>query len=134
MDIVVGILDDLVFDSVYKLDFMPHWDRDYWARQSVAIFLIFWLGGYTLYFIGSSLSWQFLFDKKLRNHPRFLPNQEWLEIKLSLISIPIMAVPTTAIFLAEVRGYSKLYTEVEGVVSIAPFNFISPLCTNSSYH
>jgi hypothetical protein len=50
-----------------------------------------------------------------RSHPKFLPNQEMLEIKLSLVSIPIMAIPSTFIFLAEMRGYSRLYDGIEGV-------------------
>ena len=34
------------------------------------------------------------------------------EIKYALGSIPWMSLPTTAVFMLEVRGYSKLYDDI----------------------
>jgi lathosterol oxidase len=50
-----------------------------------------------------------LFDKNLERHPRFLKNQIRLELKQGLTSIPVMSALTVPFFLAEVRGWSKLY-------------------------
>lgn len=50
-------------------------------------------------------------------HPRFLKNQVRLEIEQALFSIPIMAILTVPFFLAEIRGWSKLYD----FASEAPF-------------
>lgn len=59
-----------------------------------------------------------LFDKKLERHPRFLKNQIQLELKHALTSIPVMSALTVPFFLAEVRGWSKLYD----FASEAPFS------------
>ena len=50
-----------------------------------------------------------VFDKKTMEHPKYLKNQVWLEMKQANMSLPIMAVLTTPLFLLEVRGYSKVY-------------------------
>jgi lathosterol oxidase len=42
-------------------------------------------------------------------HPKFLKNQISLEIAQAATALPVMAILTTPFFLAEVRGYSKLY-------------------------
>lgn len=67
------------------------------------------LFGATLYFICSSLSYIFIFDKTTFKHPKFLKNQVRMEIKQAVGAMPWMAVLTTPFFLAEVRGYSRLY-------------------------
>ena len=46
-------------------------------------------------------------------HPKFLRNQVLLEMKQANTSMPIMALFTAPLFLAEVRGYSKLYDTTE---------------------
>jgi len=108
MDHVLNNLDPYFFDSFYGT-YLPTWNRDYWVRQYCTIAFIWWLGGTLSYLLISGVSYIFLFDKTSRKSPKFLENQEMKEITLSLISIPLMAVPSTFIFLAEVRGYSKLY-------------------------
>jgi len=55
------------------------------------------------------LSYTFVFDKNTFNHPKFLKNQIRLEIKQATDAIPIMAIFTVPFFVAEVRGYSKIY-------------------------
>jgi len=113
MDHVLNILDDFYLDDVYAK--YVTWERDYWLRQYLTIVTIWWLGGTFTYLFSSTLSYVFLFDKETRNDKRFLKDQEWKEIKLSLISIPTMAIPSAFIFLAEVKGYSKLYEGINGI-------------------
>lgn len=62
-----------------------------------------------MYFVFAGLSYIFVFDKATFTHPKFLKNQIRLEIQQSLWSFPGMALCTAPFFLAEVRGYSKLY-------------------------
>lgn len=59
-----------------------------------------------------------LYDKTLERHPRYLKNQMQQEIKHALSSIPVMSALTVPFFLAEVRGWSKLYD----FASEAPFS------------
>lgn len=40
-------------------------------------------------------------------------NQVQREIKYALWSLPWISIPTVALFFAEVRGYSKLYDNVD---------------------
>jgi lathosterol oxidase len=71
--------------------------------------------GVILYFLFGTLSYVFIFDKKNKEHPKYLKNQIRLEIKQAIISIPFMSIFTAAMFLGEVRGHSKLYdTTAEG--------------------
>lgn len=67
------------------------------------------LFGIVIYFTFASLSYWFIFDKNTFNHPKYLKNQMRMEIMQSLKSFPGMAVFTVPFFLAEVRGYSKIY-------------------------
>jgi len=113
MDIVLNTFDPLVFDNLYS-KFLPM-ERDDWRRQYISIFTIWWSGGWIMYLIFSTISYVLLFDKSTRKDKKFLKNQEFLEIAVSLTSIPLMAFPSTFIFLAEVRGYSRLYDKVEGI-------------------
>ncbi|KAL9108939.1 MAG: hypothetical protein Q9227_006335 [Pyrenula ochraceoflavens] len=85
------------------------WTRDNPYRQFLTLFLITWVFGMILYFICASASYRWVFDKTTFTHPKFLKNQIKLEIKQSLESMPGMAMCTAPLFLAEVRGYTKLY-------------------------
>lgn len=96
MDEIISVLDDWFFDKFYAsfqgqksvISFLfsqlnnllfsrPNtWPRDDWMRQYVACFLLLGVGGSFFYLLFSCLSWIFIFDKKLRKHPKFLPNQE----------------------------------------------------------
>jgi Delta7-sterol 5-desaturase len=69
--------------------------------------------GVILYFVFASLSFYFIFDRTYLNHPKFLANQIRKEITLTMYSLPQMAIFTAPWFLAEVRGYSKLYLDPE---------------------
>ncbi|KAF2093959.1 hypothetical protein NA57DRAFT_47430 [Rhizodiscina lignyota] len=95
--------------------YMSQWPRDSIYRQAVSLFLITWLFGIVIYFTCASLSYYFVFDKTAFQHPKFLRNQMSMEIKQSISSFPGMALLTVPFFLAEVRGYSKIYdTTAEG--------------------
>ncbi|KAE9978448.1 hypothetical protein EG328_001446 [Venturia inaequalis] len=89
------------------------WTRDDIGRQALSLFLITWIFGIVIYFIFASLSYVFIFDKATFNHPKYLKNQVRLEIQQTLRSLPVMAVFTVPFFLAEVRGYSKMYDTTE---------------------
>lgn len=43
------------------------------------------------------------------NHPKFLKNQIWLEIKTSLHQLPVIVIFLTPLLQFEIRGYAKLY-------------------------
>lgn len=67
------------------------------------------LFGVLLYFVFGSLSYYLIFDKTTFKHPKFLTNQIKMEMRQANEAMPVMAVMTAAFFVAEVRGYSKLY-------------------------
>ena len=67
------------------------------------------LFGLVVYFAFASLSYAFIFDHASFTHPKYLKNQVRLEIWQSVKSLPGMAILTAPLFLAEVRGYAKLY-------------------------
>ncbi|KAK3505114.1 hypothetical protein B0T13DRAFT_455343 [Neurospora crassa] len=91
------------------------WTRDNIYRQALSLFLILWLFGLVTYYVFASLSYIFVFDKKTMEHPKFLKNQVWLEIKQTNAALPVMALFTFPFLVAEVRGYSLLYdTTAEG--------------------
>src|SRR5688572_12950328 len=107
MDLVLEVLDDFALDDFYGSHFPAEFQqRDNFWRQYTTVFVIWLIGGWFLYFSTASISYWLLFDKDLRKHKHFLPNQELKEIAVSLISIPLMAIPSALIFVAEIRGYS----------------------------
>ncbi|KNG88767.1 putative sterol desaturase [Aspergillus nomiae NRRL 13137] len=139
MDVLLDILDTFVFDRLYAsilpatnpvpapagtynkhinlyypLPPSPYadsstWKRDDLVRQTTSLFLIGWIFATALYLIGSTLIYHTLFDKRVMRHPHFLPNQIRQEIRQGLFAIPVIAVLTAPFFLAEVRGWTKLY-------------------------
>ncbi|CDM35954.1 hypothetical protein DTO006G1_5260 [Penicillium roqueforti] len=85
------------------------WKRDDIARQALSLYVIIWLFAMIMYLLGSLLLYHTLFDKRLLQHPRFLAHQVKLEINQGISAIPVMALLTVPFFLAEIRGWSKLY-------------------------
>ncbi|KAJ7765023.1 fatty acid hydroxylase [Mycena maculata] len=85
------------------------WPRDYIPRQIISLSIFTIIAIHILYFVIAGLSYKFIFNHEMRNHPRFLKNQEKLEIQSSLRAFPTIALLTLPWFLAEVRGYSMLY-------------------------
>jgi Delta7-sterol 5-desaturase len=71
------------------------------------------LFGFVIYFVCATLSYVFVFDKTAFQHPKYLRNQVRLEIRQSTSAFHGMALLTMPFFLAEVRGYSKIYDATE---------------------
>ncbi|XP_050417050.1 lathosterol oxidase [Patella vulgata] len=133
MDIVLDICDQYFFTPyVYPAD----WVEDNPLRQIISLLVIGNVGGYLLYLIVASLSYKFIYDKRLMEHPQFLKNQIALEITCACTSIPWMSIPTVAMFFLEIRGYSKLYDCVDdwkfgwyGIIwSIVTFILFTDMC------
>jgi lathosterol oxidase len=142
MDTALEFLDPLVFDKAYAY-FVPApvakfngstigaapgtgsfgsefgasggsaWARDNILRQCISILIITQIGATSLYWIFSALSYYFIFDRRLEHHPRFLKNQIRMEIASSMRAVPFINILTLPFFLAEVRGKSLLYTNVD---------------------
>ncbi|DBA03113.1 TPA: hypothetical protein N0F65_003360 [Lagenidium giganteum] len=109
MDVVLELADQYMLDTLYPAS----WPREDFSRQLLSVSTLTLLGGYALYLVGASLSYVFLFDKRSMKHPRFLQNQVQLEIAYAMKSIPVMMVLNIPFFMAEVRGHSQLYAQVE---------------------
>ena len=62
-----------------------------------------------MYFTCASLSYLFIFDHATFTHPKYLKNQVRLEIFQAMKAMPFIAIFTVPFFVAEVRGYAKLY-------------------------
>lgn len=82
-------------------------------REFLSLWVIVTVFGWLLYLLAASLSYVFVFDRSIFNHPRYLKNQMSLEIKMALSAIPIMSVLTVPWFLMELHGHSRLYMEVD---------------------
>jgi len=121
MDLVIDYLDEVYLDEWYSQNApAPFQERDYWVRQFSTIMVLWVIGGWLMYLSCAFASYVLFFDKSLKKHPKYLPNQIAQEIKVAMTSIPIMALPSAFIFLAEVRGYSRLYDSVDAYGGI-PF-------------
>jgi lathosterol oxidase len=114
MDLVINYLDQNGLDRIYEkyapADFIV---RDFWLRQYTTILILWIIGGWFMYLSIATASYVFLFDKSLKKHKLYLPNQIEQEIQVAMTSIPIMAIPSAFIFLAEVRGFSRMYESFE---------------------
>ncbi|KAK9236594.1 hypothetical protein V1525DRAFT_406531 [Lipomyces kononenkoae] len=82
------------------------------VRQFISLFLITLVFGLVLYFVFASLSYVFVYDKRNMNHPKYLKNQMRMEIHQAVSSMPIMTLLTVPWFLAEIRGYSFMYWDL----------------------
>lgn len=106
---IIAIFDDLVSIN-FKWENKP-------GYSSLTLFLFHRFFGLVMYLLGSFVMYHTVYDKRLLQHPRYLPNQMQQEIKQGLSAMPVMALLTAPLFLAEVRGWSKLYN----FASEAPF-------------
>ncbi|KAM9036649.1 lathosterol oxidase [Sarcophilus harrisii] len=110
MDLVLNVADYYFFTPyVYP----STWPENEIIRQSISLLVVTNLGAYILYFFFATLSYYFIFDHSLKKHPLFLENQVCREIKYTVQALPWISIPTVLLFLAEVRGYSKLYDNIE---------------------
>ncbi|XP_077162253.1 lathosterol oxidase [Paroedura picta] len=133
MDLVLNYADSYILTPyVYP----TWWPEENAFRQLISLFIITNLGGLAIYFLFGTLSYYFIFDHSLKKHSQFLENQVAREIKYSVQSLPWISIPTIAIFFAEVRGYSRLYDNIEdspygwfGVIfSMLSFLFFTDMC------
>ncbi|KIJ52354.1 hypothetical protein M422DRAFT_222861 [Sphaerobolus stellatus SS14] len=88
------------------------WPRDYIPRQLLSLTVVTLIGIHLLYFIFAGLSYLYIFNHNMMRHPRFLPNQVRKEIMCSLKAFPGMIALTLPFFLSEVRGWTRLYDNV----------------------
>lgn len=136
MDAALEFLDPLILDKAYAY-FVPRatpadnwnttlsapvlisdpaesaWPRDSILRQCISILVITQIGATALYWVFSALSYYFVFDRRLEHHPRFLKNQVRQEMISSMSAVPWINILTLPVFLAEVRGHSLLYTNID---------------------
>ncbi|KAI0701308.1 hypothetical protein BC835DRAFT_238160 [Cytidiella melzeri] len=89
------------------------WPRDYMPRQLLSLLVLTLIGIHVLYFVFAGLSYKYIFNHDMMKHPKFLKNQVQLEIQTSLRGFPVMTLYTLPWFLGEVRGCSRLYTDVD---------------------
>lgn len=102
----------------YLMDFTPTTfasllPRNNFLRELLSLWAVVTVFGWLLYLGAASLSYIFVFDKSIFNHPRYLKNQMSLEIKLAMSAIPFMSLLTCPWFMLELNGHSKLYMEVD---------------------
>jgi len=84
-----------------------------YPRQLISLSVVTLIGIFVLYLLFAGLSYRYIFNHDMMDHPRFLKNQVKLEIQCSLRAFPGMTLLTLPWFQAEVRGYSKLYDDVD---------------------
>lgn len=118
MDLILGKFDEILLSPyVYP----QTWREDNITRQALSLFVITLIGAIIMYLSLASLSYQFLFDKRLTKHTRFLKNQISIEITSTLKAAPFTTMMTVVMFLLEIRGYSRLYDSV----AEAPYGYWS---------
>ncbi|RHZ78982.1 hypothetical protein Glove_153g26 [Diversispora epigaea] len=126
-------VDDLEFSSSI-FSFTSSLPRDNIFRQILSLLVLTTFFAYFFYFFFSTLSYVFVYDKDLMKHPKFLKNQIRKEIQLSALGFPLTSLVTVPWFLGEVRGYSRLYENINdygwiyGLFSIALFLFFTDMC------
>nr|BAA18970.1 fungal sterol-C5-desaturase homolog [Homo sapiens] len=132
MDLVLRVADYYFFTPyVYPAT----WPEDDIFRQAISLLIVTNVGAYILYFFCATLSYYFVFDHALMKHPQFLKNQVRREIKFTVQALPWISILTVALFLLEIRGYSKLHDDLgefpyglfELVVSIISFLFFTDM-------
>lgn len=110
---------DIILDLAETYMFTPYFwgvnssvPKDLFIRQFTTLFIFTNIGAALMYLSFSGFAYLFLFDKRVLKDRRILPNQVRREIMYTLSSIPLMSFLTVFMFMAEVRGYSKLYDNV----------------------
>jgi Delta7-sterol 5-desaturase len=113
---LVSLLPHPPLPSTYDpstLTTVSAWPRNYIPRQLISLSVVTLIGIFCLYLLFAGLSYRYIFNHDMMTHPRFLKNQVKLEIQCSLRAFPGMTLLTLPWFQAEVRGYSKLYDNVD---------------------
>jgi len=88
-------------------------DRDSVVRQLISLFTLTYVGIFVLYFSVATFSYYYIFDHRMKLHPRYLKDQVRKEIYFSLEAFPGLILLTLPWFLGDVRGYSQLYDTIE---------------------
>jgi hypothetical protein len=95
MDVILDIADQYCLDGVYSsLPYLHTLARDNIIRQFISLNVITDIFAYILYFTFASMSYYFLYDKELMNHPKFIKNQAsffertCVRLKRSLTAVP----------------------------------------------
>ncbi|XP_005110921.1 lathosterol oxidase [Aplysia californica] len=128
MDLVLNVADHYAFTPYL---YPETWKEDDPLRQIASLLIIANIGGYLLYFIVATFSYYTIFDHRLLKHPQILENQVRKEITVTVTSVPFMSLPTVLMFFLEVRGFSKLYDNVQDTrlgyagVFLSMFTFIA---------
>ena len=95
MDDILGLADEYVLTPyVYPVT----WKEDDVMRQTLSLFAMVNIGAYMLYLITASLTYMFLFDKRLMKHPHFLKVWIWLYIDPVLLKGDLTLYQTTSFF------------------------------------
>lgn len=110
MDVLLIPLDEYVYTPyVYP----SSWKETDIERQCLSVFFTLIVGALALYFVVAGFVYVVLFDKEIRQHRFFLKDQEKIEIGYALSAIPWIALYSMPLFVAELRGHSKLYDAIE---------------------
>lgn len=87
--------------------------RSNFFREFLSLFIVTTIFGWALYYLVATLSYFYVFDKNIFNHPRYLKNQMSLEMGLATRAIPVMVLLTCPFFMMELHGYSFLYLNID---------------------
>lgn len=131
MDIVLDFFDEKILDDVYQSVFPAsstdrlstflssfgsdeHTSlaRDNVFRQFTSLYFLTYPMAVALYFLSCTISYYFVFDHRTFEHPKYLKNQLWMEIKSSLYAMPFMTLFTVPWFVAEIRGWTYMYGNI----------------------
>ena len=110
MDDILWAADEYLLTPYVYPETLP---PENFYRQTFSLFWITTFGGWFMYLAFAALNFHFVFDKVLLKHPKILKNQIRREIAMACWNIPGMSVLTLPFFLAEVRGYTKLYERID---------------------
>jgi lathosterol oxidase len=117
MEHVLSFCENLFLDSLYRKLPEPisgfFSDQSSLQRQATSTFIIESLGGALLYLVFSTLVFFTWYDRNLLKHKKFLKNQIYREIKMSLIQVPVGAILVTPFFLLQLRGKTLVYHNVD---------------------
>ncbi|KAH6971452.1 hypothetical protein BKA56DRAFT_635573 [Ilyonectria sp. MPI-CAGE-AT-0026] len=103
------------------------WERRSIYRQGLSAFFITWLSSSFFFILFGTLCYHLNFDESSKQHPKFHKHQIRCEIKDSLTTLFLSNILTVPIFVAQIRGHSKLYEFGKGHTSwwyeVAQFPF-----------
>ncbi|TIB92933.1 lathosterol oxidase [Wallemia mellicola] len=91
--------------DILHYDQLSSLGRDSLIRQTISLSVLTYIGIHFLYFICAGLSYQFIYDKRVMRHPRFLKNQLRMEIDSSLSAFGPLTLMTVPWFIADVRDF-----------------------------